>query len=216
MNQLVGKKPEHEAIYSEVKELILFGEVAPGQPLTIHGLANLIGAGVTPVREAIRRLTAEGALESLENRRVAVPKMTVEKLQQIQLVRLSVEPALAEFGAKKCSKSDFSELERLDGLVDQAIQNGDIRRYLEANYRFHFTLYEKADAQILQRITESLWLQIGPSLRVNCGRFGTSNLVDQHQEAISALRNGDMDGVKQAFEGDIQQGMDFVQQALDE
>ena len=70
MNRMVTKKPEHETIYQRVKEMILFGEFVPGQPLTIHGLADQIGTGVTPAREAIRRLTAEGALATLENRRI--------------------------------------------------------------------------------------------------------------------------------------------------
>jgi len=100
MNQLVAKKPEHETIYQHVKEMILFGEVVPGQPVTIHGLAETIGTGITPAREAIRRLTAEGALVTLENRRIAVPEMTDHRLQQIELVRLTVEPELAEMAAK--------------------------------------------------------------------------------------------------------------------
>ncbi len=67
------KKPEHKTIYVRVKVMILFGEFIPGQPITILGLSEAIGPGVTPVREAIRRLIAEGALRTLKNRRVEVP-----------------------------------------------------------------------------------------------------------------------------------------------
>ncbi|MDP5218090.1 GntR family transcriptional regulator [Ruegeria sp. 2205SS24-7] len=214
MNRLVGKRPEHEAIYIQVKELILFGEVVPGQPLTIHGLADMIGAGITPVREAMRRLTAEGALAARENRRVEVPVMTPDRLAQIDLVRLTVEPKLALMAASRGAAAVMPDMERLDARVDQAIKGGDIRGYLEANFRFHFTLYDAAEAPILRRIAESLWLQAGPSLRVVCGRYGTSNLKDLHQQAIAALRSGAPQDVADAIEGDIRQGMDFVRQTL--
>ncbi|MCL6285818.1 GntR family transcriptional regulator [Ruegeria sp. 2012CJ41-6] len=216
MNRLVAKRPEHEAIYVQVKELILFGEVVPGQPLTIHGLADMIGAGITPVREAMRRLTAEGALAARENRRVEVPLMTSDRLAQIDLVRLTVEPKLAFLAANQAASAVIPDLERLDARVDQAIHTGDIRGYLVANFRFHFTLYDAADAPILRRIAESLWLQAGPSLRVVCGRYGTSNLKDLHQQAIAALREGAPQDVADAIEGDIRQGLDFVRQTFDE
>ena len=216
MNQLVGKKPEHETIYLQVKEMILFGEFVPGQPLTIHGLAESIGTGITPAREAIRRLTAEGALVTLQNRRIEVPAMTNHRLKQIELVRLTVEPELAEMSAKRCKISDIEQLEALGSQIDEAIQIGDIHRYLEANYRFHFTLYGMADAPILRRIAETLWLRVGPSLRVVCGRFGTANLTDHHREATIALRQGDLAKVRHAMEQDIRQGIAFVRQTTRE
>lgn len=214
MNRIVSKTPEHETIYQQVKDMILFGEVVPGQPVTIHGLSQAIGTGITPAREAIRRLTAEGALVTLENRRIAVPEMTPHRLEQIELVRLTVEPALAEAAVKHCKTSDIETLEELDGHLDQAIQNGDVRGYLEANYKFHFALYDLADAGILRRIAQTLWLRAGPSLRVVCGRFGTANLTDHHRMATTALRAGDATQVRIAIEEDIRQGIAFVRQTL--
>jgi len=214
MNRIVAKKPEHETIYLRVKEMILFGEVVPGQPVTIHGLSETIGTGITPVREAIRRLSAEGALVTLENRRIAVPEMTADRLDQIALVRSTVEPELAMLAVKYCKNSDLDMLEQFDGQVDAAIQNGDIRSYLEANYKFHFALYDLADAGILRQIAETLWLRVGPSLRVVCGRFGTTNLVDHHRAATTALRAGDPAGVRRAIEQDIRQGNEFVRQTV--
>lgn len=214
MSRLTGRRPIHETYYNRIKEMILFGEVMPGQPLTIHGLADAIGSGVTPVREAIRKLTTEGALEVLENRRVAVPLMMRQRLEQLNVLRMAIEPELAEQGAKNIDMKGIDELERIDDEMGDAIQAGDIRSYLETNYRFHFTLYTEAGADILLRHTEMIWLQLGPSLRVGCGRFGTSNFSDQHIEAIRALREGDVLAVRAAFEEDISQGMGFVEKSL--
>ncbi len=214
MSRLTGRRPIHEAYYAQIRAKILFGEVLPGQPLTIHGLAEAIGSGVTPVREAIRRLTTEGALEVLENRRVAVPVMTKARLEQLYILRMAIEPILAEMGAKVLDKNEINKLEQIDDAMGEAIQSGDIRSYLETNYQFHFRLYGAANAGILLRHAEMIWLQVGPSLRVGCGRFGTSNLSDQHEEAIRALRGGDSLAVRAAFEEDIRQGMGFVEKSL--
>ena len=214
MSRASGKQPEHETIYMRLKKMVLFGEFVPGQPVTILGLSDALGAGVTPVREAIRRLTAEGALCVLKNRRVEVPEMTAHRLKQIDLVRMAVEPTLAAMAAQHITKQQIYDLEHHDRDVDRAIEYGDARQYLSANYRFHFALYAIADAPVLQRAADSLWLQMGPALRVGCGRFGTAQMSDKHREAIGALCKGDAAKVKKAIEEDISQGMDFVRHTL--
>ena len=210
MNKTIVKLPEHQSIYREIRSMILFGTLVPGQAVTIQGLTDLIGAGVTPVREAIRRLTAEGALESGGNRRVKVPLMTRERLEEIGFARLTIEPRLAELAAKRMSDECIADLVALDESVDAAIENGSIERYLEYNYRFHFRLYDQASSPVLSRIAESLWLQVGPSLRIVCGRFGTANLPDKHDETLTALREGNAEHASLAIGDDIRQGLGQV------
>lgn len=208
------KLPEHEAIYKKIRNMILFGEVLPGQGVTILGLKDAVGAGVTPVREAIRRLTAEGALEALGNRRVCVPQLSPQRIDEIYYARFALEPKMAQLAAEKITQEGITLLETLDAKVDQAIETGNIEAYLESNFRFHFALYDMAGTPILRKIVTSLWLQFGPSLRVVSGRFGTSNLPDMHSETIEALRRGDPTAAARAIEDDIQQGLDLMTQAL--
>lgn len=214
MSTKVIKLPEHQAIYQRIRNLILFGTLVPGQAVTIQGLADLIGAGMTPVREAIRRLTAEGALEAGGNRRVRIPEITREKLEEISFVRLAIEPRLTELAAARMTDACLAELHAHDSRVDDAIRTGDIERYLEFNYRFHFRLYDQAEARILSKIVSSLWLQVGPSLRIVCGRYGTANLPDKHSEALAALREGDAARAADAIADDIRQGLGQVRLTL--
>lgn len=214
MDKSLTKRPEHQAIYHQIRDLILFGILVPGQAVTIQGLVDLIGAGMTPVREAIRRLTAEGALEIGGNRRVTVPEMTMTRLDEISFARLSIEPRLAELAARRMSDRCLGELTDLDNEIDAAISSGSVERYLEYNYRFHFRLYQQAGAPVLSRLSQSLWLQSGPALRIVCGRFGTSNLPDKHDEALKALREGNTIGAANAIRDDIQQGLGQVRLTL--
>ncbi|WP_413867630.1 GntR family transcriptional regulator [Albidovulum sp.] len=208
------KVPSHEVTYCRLRNMILFGQLAPGQPVTIQGLTAMLGAGMTPVREAIRKLTAEGALELRGNRRVSVPQLTDSQLDELAFVRLTIEPRLAHMAAERLSGKDIAELAKIDGDIDQAIVAGDVQRYLMNNYRFHVTLYELAEAPILLSIVHSLWLRFGPSLRVVCGRYGTSNLPDRHGEALAAMRSGDAAAVAEAVKEDITQGIDQVRLSL--
>jgi DNA-binding GntR family transcriptional regulator len=205
------KTPEHQAIYDRVRRMILFGDVLPGQPLTILGLKSTLNAGMTPIREAIRRLTAEGALETLGNRRICVPDMDQSKLNEIYFARLAIEPHLANLAAEHVDSETLNELEKLDAQVDQAILSGDVGGYLEHNYRFHFCLYDAARAPVLRKIASSLWLQLGPSLRVVSGRYGTRNMRDNHKDAIAALKSGDGPAAAAAIHADISQGFDLMQ-----
>jgi len=195
---------------------ILFGELAPGQAVTIQGLTDSLGVGMTPVREAIRRLMSEGALSFQGNRRVSVPVLTQNDLQQVIFVRKSIEAELARRAAERMTPKAVAQLVTLDEALDMAIDSGDVGGYLRSNYDFHALLYQVADAPILTEMAERLWLRFGPSLRVVCGRFGTQNLPDRHKEMLDALRAGDVDGVARAMEQDVEQGMEQMAGVLAE
>jgi DNA-binding GntR family transcriptional regulator len=210
------KIPSHEVTYARLRDMILFGHLAPGAPVTIQGLIGDLGAGMTPVREAIRRLTAEGALLPQGNRRVAVPELSAEMLDQVAFARLAIEPRLAELAALRLTPVQIDRLDAIDGAVNRAIDGGKLPEYLAANHAFHFAIYEAANAPVLLDLARSLWLRAGPSLRAVIDRFGREVAPDLHREALAALRNRDGEGFAAAIKRDIQQGVDHVRQALRE
>ena len=208
--QIDRKMPEHQAVYEALRDSILLGQFAPGQPMTIQGLAEQFGAGMTPVREAIRRLTSESALETLGNRRVIVPVLTQAQLDDIYFLRLSVEPELARRAVKNVIKQHIKDLSEIDRDVNIAIRAGNVGAYLQRNKDFHFGVYALADSPVLMRITQSLWLQVGPSLRGVCGRYGTANLPDRHPDILQALLDGNGDAAASALREDLEQGVELV------
>ncbi|MCB2095128.1 MAG: GntR family transcriptional regulator [Rhodobacteraceae bacterium] len=211
---LPRKVPSHEVTYCRLRDMILFGQLTPGQPVTIQGLTEQLDGGMTPVREAIRRLTAEGALELQGNRRVCVPNVASAQLEELAFARLTIEPHMAKMACNALDKNDIKQLEQIDGELNRAIDSGDVQRYLLNNFRFHFALYEHARTPILLSMVRSLWLRFGPSLRVVCGRFGTSNLPDRHEEALAAIRTRDAAALALAIEQDIRQGIDQVRASI--
>lgn len=215
MNDDSRKVPTHELTYERLRDMVLFGDLAPGQPVTIQGLIRDLDAGMTPVREAIRRLIAEGALVLQGNRRVSVPQMTEAMLDQLAFARLTIEPKLAELAAVQLTPDLVGRLEAIDAAIEPAIHAGDIHGYLSQNHAFHFALYEAAQAPVLLDIARSLWLRFGPSLRVVVARYGTSGLPDRHALALAAMRSGDAQGLADAMAQDIGDGIALVRQALE-
>lgn len=202
--------PAHEMTYRAMKELLLFGEIAPGQAVTIQGLVARLEVGMTPVREALRRLISEGALEFQGNRRVSVPILTPENLAELKFARAMIERELTHKAFTGIDEIGLNLLENLDADLDLAIARGDVGAYLRYNYEFHKTLYSFAKAPILESLADNLWLRYGPSLRVVCGRVGTQNLVDHHKEAIAAVRNAKIEDAAAAMSADVNEGIDYV------
>ncbi|WP_170467868.1 GntR family transcriptional regulator [Ruegeria arenilitoris] len=209
-----GKKPAHEQVYQTLRSQIMYGELVPGQPVTIQGLTDSLGVGMTPVREAIRRLISDGALVFQGNRRVSVPLLSNTDVEQLIFARISIESELSRRATAIVTPSDIDQLEQLDQRLDQTIADGDVSGYLRLNHQFHETLYAHADAPILNDLAERLWLRFGPSLRVVCGRFGTHSLPDRHKDIIAALRARDAERVAKATAQDIEQGMELMSDAL--
>ncbi len=214
MNEILAKLPEHEKAYRALREMILYGELKPGQAVTIQGLIGTLGMGMTPVREAIRRLTSQGALVFQGNRRVSVPVLNLRQWDEIAFLRLAVEPRLASQAIVNIDKNSLLGLRKTDDLLNRAIASGDVRLYLEHNTRFHMDLYARSGADVLLSVADNLWLRGGPPLRVVLGRFGTANLPDKHAEALAAIEAGDADALGAAIRADILQGIEQVRLRL--
>lgn len=209
-----AKRPAHEQVYQTLRSQILFGELVPGQPVTIQGLTDSLNVGMTPVREAIRRLISDGALVFQGNRRVSVPLLSAGDVEEMIFARKSIESELSRRAATNLNSRDIDQLAQIDDQLDRAIADGDVGGYLRLNQAFHEQLYAHANAPILSDLAERLWLRFGPSLRVVCGRFGTQNLPDRHKEILNALREGDAEQAANATAQDVEQGMELMTGAL--
>lgn len=210
-----GNLPAHELVYRKLRAMVLFGDLAPGQAVTIQGLIDELDVGMTPVREAIRRLVPQGALESRGNRRVSVPLLEASSISQIIVARQWLDPHLAIKACERATDASVAQLAAIDSQLDAAILAGDHRGYLQLNYLFHRRIYDMAEAPILAEMAEGLWLRFGPSMRVVCGRVGTQNLPDRHKETVEAMRARDAEAAAHAIREDVLQGMEQLRIAFE-
>ncbi|WP_306133503.1 GntR family transcriptional regulator [Roseivivax marinus] len=199
--------PVHEQVYRRLREMVLFGELEPGQPVTIQGLTDTLGTGMTPVREGLRRLTAEGALEFRGNRRITVPVLDAGSVDELNVARLAIEPELARRAVGRLDAEAQRALRDTDARLDAAMERRDVPAYLRENHRFHAMLYAGAKAPILSALADGLWLRFGPSLRVVCEGAEALGLPDRHKEMLEAIAEQDADAAARAMAEDVSQGM---------
>src|SRR4051794_25168250 len=151
-----------EHVYRRIKQLILAGDIAPGQTITINSLATAFAVSHMPVREALHRLAAERALKVISGRSVGVPPLSAERLEDLRRVRLEVEGLATSWASPLLSAADLDELDVLVDRMTRANRDNDTKAFLHGNRDFHFGIYRAAQSETLLSIIENLWLQISP------------------------------------------------------
>lgn len=205
--------PAHERIHRTLRARILSGGMAPGDTLTLRGLAEALGVSMTPVREAVRRLVAERALEMTASGRVSVPIPDADRLDELFRARELLEPELAVRALPRVTKATIASLRAIDAGIGDHVRQGDAAGYVRANNAFHTTLYALACSPALMALVESVWLQTAPMMRRVYGRLGTAALTDYHEAALAALERRDAAALAEAIREDVAQGAALLRQA---
>jgi DNA-binding GntR family transcriptional regulator len=200
----------HTSVYEELRRRLITGKIVPGVGLSTRGLALELGVSQMPVRDALSRLAAEGAVLIRSKRKIDVPPMTQERFADLLSCRLLLEPEAAVAALPHVNAKTIKRLRRIDADLDRAIDGGDVIAYMECNFAFHFGLYQANGRETLNRLIEALWLQFGPFMRTVYGYYGAANLVDQHRVALDALEAGDADALREAIASDIADGMGLI------
>lgn len=197
----------HDRLYRLLRAQVMHGELAPGQALTLRGLAQAHGMSVTPVREALQRLVAEGAFTLSSSGRVSTPELSAERIEELAAIRSLIEPELA---ARALPRAHFALIDRLaaiNALNAEAVARADAVAYVRSNLEFHRTLYLRAQAPAMLAICETVWLQLGPTMRALYARLRRNEPPQHHRLILAALRAGDEPGLRLAVRTDVTQGL---------
>lgn len=142
--------------YDWLRAAILSGEYAPGAPLNQVLLAKEIGISTTPLREALKRLSAEGLVVFASHRDARVSRLSVEESRDLLELRLSLDPLAISFAAERRSREDIARMRAAYDEMecrpspDSALDSG-------AHRRFHQVLYEASHNELLIATLDSLW-----------------------------------------------------------
>lgn len=197
--------PTHQdAIYAQLRQWITVGRFLPGERLKIRTVAAAMNAGQMPVRAALQRLAAEGALVNVPHAGVAVPKLSVAEFDDLLQMRMLLEGEAAERGALRLDAAGRESLQALSDRMAEALAQGDADGYLAANEDFHVRLYKAAGSPTLFSLIDTLWLKAGPiSNRLFDHPEAASVLNHAHEDLLQALARGDSAAARRAVERDI-------------
>ncbi|MGH6962854.1 MAG: GntR family transcriptional regulator [Phenylobacterium sp.] len=197
-------------VYGSLRESIMEGRFQPGDSFTIRALAAAMGTSVMPVREALSRLLAEGAVGmQLPSRQVWIPVMSRERVAELYRIRIMLEGMATAMAAQHISAEEIQQSEAALQEIRESIALGDEAAFLAANRAFHFSVYRASRSELLLPMIESLWLKLGPLLRlpINPTSRMESRLMEggqQHHEMLmEGLKRHDINLAKQGLESDI-------------
>jgi DNA-binding GntR family transcriptional regulator len=198
-----------EGVYQQLRNALMAGNFDPGQTLTIASLAETFGTSNMPVREALRRLAAENALEVAPNGSARIPIVTLPRLDDLCRARIAVEGLAAELGAPNLTASNIENLEKIAAEQHAIGRSSNVYELMAKNQQFHFTIYRASGSDVLLQLIETLWLRFGPYMRLLSAsveplmRSGEIDPADPHVAIIDALKAGDFARTRDAVVNDI-------------
>jgi DNA-binding GntR family transcriptional regulator len=197
----------HDRVYRTLRTRIMHGEIEPGQALTLRGIGAEFGVSMTPAREAVNRLVAEGALTMSNSGRVSTPEPGNERIEELAALRALIETELASRALPRAHLALIDRLQAINGTIAEAVSKGDAVNYIKRNLEFHRTLYLRAQAPAMLAMAETVWLQLGPTMRSLYGRQTRTEVPGNHRLILAALRAGDEPGLRLAIRTDVTQGL---------
>lgn len=197
----------HDRVYRQLRSRIMYGEIMPGVAMTLRGIGKEFGVSMTPSREAVRRLVAEGALTMSSSGRISTPELTNERIEELAALRALIEVELASRALPRAHMALIERLQAINGAVAEAVAHRDAVSYIRTNLEFHRTLYLRAQAPAMLAMTETVWLQMGPTMRALYGRLRRTEPPRHHRLIITALRAGDEPGLRLAVRSDVTMGL---------
>lgn len=202
-----GEGAAHDRVYRALRSEILYGVMGPGAVLTLRGTGARFGVSMTPVREALRRLVAEGALTLSASGRVATPELSPERIEELAAIRALLEPELAARALARAHPALIERMRGIDSEIGRAIAGGDGSGYIRLNLEFHRALYLRAQAPAMLALAETVWLQLGPTMRALYGKLRRTEPPAGHRQILSALGAADEAALRRAVALDVTQGL---------
>ncbi|AEV74963.1 transcriptional regulator [Mycolicibacterium rhodesiae NBB3] len=179
-------------IASQLRTEILHGDVAPGSKLGQVALADRFGVSRIPVRDALALLAGEGLVQPLSNATAVVTGMSIEELQELYDLRLSIEPRTTEIAVPNVGRADILYMRKQLAIMASPI---DARTWLAANTEFHAAVYRRANRPRTIELIEQLRRLTDRYVFMHLQEVGTSGLINsEHEQILAAVERGDAAG----------------------
>jgi DNA-binding GntR family transcriptional regulator len=183
-----------QQVYTHLRAGILDNTYPPGSSLPEEAMAAKLNVSRVPIREALRRLSAEGLVTVIPRQGATVTELTSKQFLDAYQVREALEVLAVRLAAPKLAPEDLQQLDALQQAMHTAAETHDANAFFAANADFHGFLVDKAGNGDLKSIYESLIDRMrryrNPSLDL---RGGMATSLDEHAAILLAIREGNID-----------------------
>lgn len=194
-----------EELRLQLADDIVCGALPPGTPLDESDVARRFGVSRTPVREAIRQLTASGLVDSRAHRGAIVARPDIQRLNSMFEAMAELEALCAGLSAERMTAANRHSLEALHEQLRAMIQAGNPQRFHEVNEAFHNAIYAGSQNTYIAEMTLATRVRVQPFRRAqfrNLGRLAKSHA--EHDSVVVAIMRGDRVGAAAAMRDHIQ------------
>lgn len=196
-----GPLPLEQQVYVRLRQALMAGRIPAGAALSVRSIGETLGVSRAPVRDALKRLEAEGVLQARPRSAFYTPPVSVAEYDAILAVRLRLEGLAAAQAAEHAGPAQLQVMEAACARYEAALV-GPAAALSALNYDFHFAIYRAAPNPVLVDLIATLWVRLGPLLaRVRLSPGEDS--VSHHRAAIEAIRSRDAAAAEAAIVADL-------------
>lgn len=201
-----------EHVYDVISEMLMSGALRPGDRMSQRSLAEQLGVSVMPIRAAIGRLAARGALVVEPKRAIKVPILTRTEFRDLSMNRIQMECWAIKLAARNGMSS--VPLRSAEQIFRNALSRDDTREAVRSNKALHFQVYAGAKSPVLLELVTIMWLKAGPLINLDLGEQSRTTRhaasVKWHARFVDAVLRGDEEAAAYALGQDIQSATDFI------
>jgi len=216
------KPPQRDTLSAQVernlREAMMSGRFRPGERLNIRALATALGTSPTPVREALSRFAAEGAIEFNPGQSVRIPEFKPEVYSELIAIRMALESVAVERAVERITDEEIGTVEATLKKYGKAVRAGKKDEILSLSKKFRFGIYESARMPELLKLIEALWTRTAPSLRLMYENSAEDPALElTYSKLLNSLKVRDKVQAKLAVERAISIALErlFIMQSSD-
>ncbi|WP_225027516.1 GntR family transcriptional regulator [Xinfangfangia pollutisoli] len=203
LHEKAGAKASSEEIVQILEDDILNGRLPPGTKLDEQALANRFNVSRTPVREAIRELSANNLVEVRRNLGATVKTLTAAEVIDMFLVLAELEGLAARLCARRMSIEEIEEARACNRACAEAAANNDYAGFLAANAELHALIQRGARSQFLATEAAKLGKRLAGYRRAITHPRQMASSLDVHERILSAISAGDEAAAQSAMRAHV-------------
>ena len=196
---IIKKNTRAEVLLAKIEAMIIEGILEPGERLDETVLAKKFGVSRTPVREAIRVLTAIGLVQNSGRQGAEVAQVSVSMLIEMFELMAVLEGMCAQLAARRATDDECSAMFRTHEVLEKTLERGDHKEFYNVNLKFHDQLYHASHTQYLAGETLRLRRRLSPyRMRVTYQPGRMRATLAEHLEILRAVDKSDGEAAMEA------------------
>lgn len=213
---ITQRKTVADQVYLDLRSRLIAGTYLPAQKLTLRALAQEFGTSMMPVRDAVKRLGAQGGLQINANRTIQVSAPSSEEFEEMLKIRMALEGLACESAVKRMRDTEIAKIRQIEQRFErEALRLRPNPEMLsKINRDFHFGIYRASKMPQLLDLIENLWVQVSPvlslAIRYTAQGLTLRDAQRHHIRLVESITKRDTARARLALVADIKEAGDLI------